>query len=537
MQNLGLCNHCRKAVPCEFFVLGADGNRKPVASPVAEAAAPQTRPRVSVPQAGGPNGEGQVWIRKACPDCGATESMVSSDARAWMAKRDMWASVPAEPEVCNLRCDRCGKDHKPNMVFLDVTNRCNMNCPICIATIRGMGFDFNPPMEYFEKIFAELGRWDPQPVVQLFGGEPTVRKDLLEIIAVARKHGLWPHVTTNGVRLADEEYCRKLCEEQVPIRLSFDGRNPDIYEKLRNNRDACDKKLKGIENLKKHSRRKHTIVSCVAKGINDQHLGGTLQFIHDNRDLISDLGVIPLTENWEKGQFDAGATTTMEDVEKMVQQAVPGGGVEFVPAGLSYSMKRPRLFFRPNSRSETLLFAGVHPNCESMTFLISDGKTYRGVNHYLKKPLAQAVTEFAALSDKIDARLAALDPAKTFQRLRGQCLIVRTFAGWFLGTIHFRALTDGRPVTGLLNAAWKWAFRRPKKKAGRSRRPRRILRVAVLPFEEQHSVDAARMENCKAAFAYEDPADAKVKFFGACLWYPYRNAILEKLSGKYGVAP
>ncbi len=532
MQNLGLCEHCRQAVPCEFFVLGADGGRAPV-----ESVCSGPVRAVSGTRTGTTNGDGQIWIRKTCPRCGVTESMVSADARAWQAKRGLWAFVPTAPEVCNLHCDRCGKKHQPNMVFLDVTNRCNMNCPICIATIRGMGFDFNPPMEYFEKIFAELARMNPQPVVQLFGGEPTVRQDLLEIIAIGRKHGLWPHVTTNGIRLADEEYCRKLCEAQVPIRLAFDGRSPDIYEKLRNNRAACGQKLQAFENLKKYSGRKHTIIACVAKGINDRHLADTLQFIHDNRDLVSDLGVIPLTENWEKGQFDAGATTTMEDVEKMVQQAVSGGGVEFVPAGLSYSMKKPRLFFRKNPRSETLLFAGVHPNCESMTFLISDGNTYRGINHYLKKPLSRAVVEFAALSDKIDARLSRLDPARKWQRLRGQWLIVRTFAGWFLGTLDFGALSNGRPIAGPAKAAWKWMFGRSKAKAPGSRRPRRILRVAVLPFEEQHSVDATRMENCKAAFAYEDPSDAKVKYFGACLWYPYRNAILEKLSGKYGVVP
>ena len=57
----------------------------------------------------------------------------------------------------------------------------------------------------------------------------------------------------------------------------------------------------------------------------------------------------------------------------------------------------------------------------------------------------------------------------------------------------------------------------------------------MLPFEEQHSVDAARMESCKAVFAYEDPADGKVKTIPACLWYPYRNAYLQKLSEKYGV--
>ena len=174
--NLGLCNQCHARVGAEFFFR-----------------------------------DGQTWLRKQCPRCGPSESLVSMDAGTWQAKRDLWQYIPADPAACNLRCDRCRKDHKPNMVFLDVTNRCNMNCPICIATIRGMGFDFNPPLEYFEKIFSELGRMEPPPVVLLFGGEPTVRDDLLEIIRIGRRHGLKPHVVTNGIRLADEEYCRRLC--------------------------------------------------------------------------------------------------------------------------------------------------------------------------------------------------------------------------------------------------------------------------------------------------------------------------------------
>jgi hypothetical protein len=56
----------------------------------------------------------------------------------------------------------------------------------------------------------------------------------------------------------------------------------------------------------------------------------------------------------------------------------------------------------------------------------------------------------------------------------------------------------------------------------------------MLPFEEQHSVDAARMESCKAVFAYEDTDDGQIKTIPACMWYPYRNPLLEKLSKKYG---
>ena len=499
-KNLGLCNKCRARVPAEFF-----------------------------------NRAGAVWIRKDCPACGPNESLVSSDAAEWQRKRDLRHYVPTDPVACSLNCDRCHKNHSPNMVFLDVTNRCNMNCPICIATIRGMGFDFNPPMAYFEKIFAELGKMNPQPVVQLFGGEPTVRNDLLEIIAIARRHGLRPHVTTNGVRLADEEYCKMLCQANVPMRIAFDGRSPDIYEKLRNNRGAYEKKMQALENLKKHSRRKQTIIACAAAGINDQYIGDLLGYIHDNRDLFSDIGIIPLTENWEPGEFDAAKTTTMEDVEKMVRNAIPGGEVEFIPAGLSYALKKPRSFFRKNPRSEVLLLAGVHPNCESFTLLISDGKAYRGINHFLTKPLSQAATEFADLAESIQPRLDRLDPGKFFQRLRGQLLCVATFGPWIFRTINFRNLTGGRPITGMIKAAWSGIFRQPAPDGSKSRRPRRILRVAMLPFEEQHSIDAARLENCKAVFAYEDASDGKVKHIPACLWYPYRNDLLKELSAKYGV--
>jgi len=499
-HNLGLCNKCRARVHAEFL-----------------------------------ERDGQVWIRKDCPECGPNESLVSADAKVWQAKRDLWKYVPIDPVACSLNCDRCKVDHTPGLVFVDVTNRCNMNCPICIATIRGMGFDFNPPLEYFEKIFAEVGRMKPKPSVQLFGGEPTLRDDLLEIIAIARRNGLKPHVVTNGVRLADEEYCRKLCEARVPLRFAFDGRSPDIYERLRHNRAAYEKKLKGLENLKKHSRRKHAIIACAAWGINDQYIGDLIQMCHDNRDLIGDLGIIPLTENWDPGEFNAAKTTTMEDVEKMVQQAVPGGNVEFVPAGLAYAMRKPRSFFRGDVPSEILLLGGVHPNCESMTLLVSDGQTYRSISNYLKKPFGHVVADFVEASERIDPALSRLDRNKFFQRLRGQILVLVTFVPVLLRTIDIGRLTNGHPVLGLLKAAWCQVFRRKSREAFQGRSLRRVLRVAMLPFEELHSIDAARMENCKAVFAYEDADDGKVKTIPACMWYPYRNPVLAKLSKKYGV--
>ena len=434
-----------------------------------------------------------------------------------------------------MNCDQCQTDHKPNIVFVDVTNRCNMNCPICIATIKGMGFDFNPPLDYFDKIFAEVARMEPKPVLLLFGGEPTVRNDLLDVISTARKYKLRPHVVTNGLRLADEEYCKRLCEARIPFRFAFDGRNADIYEKLRKNRPAYDKKMQALANLKKYSTRKHTIMVTVGKGFNDGEIEDLFVFFHENRDLISDVGMIPLTENWEPGTFDIDGHTTMEDVEKIVEDSIPGNNVEFIPAGLSGILRQIRSFFRKNSRSEVLLLAGAPPNCESMTLLISDGKRFRGINHYLRKPFHQTAVEFAALSQKLKPRLDRLDPGKVFQRIRGLGLILWTLLPWIVTKIRFGRLAR-YPFTALRRMIFDRGSRQGNGEKNAPRRARRILRVGVFPFEEDHSIDAARLENCKGVFAYEDVEDGKVKYIPACLWYPYRNPILKKLSEKYGLA-
>ena len=54
-----------------------------------------------------------------------------------------------------------------------------------------------------------------------------------------------------------------------------------------------------------------------------------------------------------------------------------------------------------------------------------------------------------------------------------------------------------------------------------------MLRVAMLPFEEQHSVDATRLENCKAVFAYEDE-NGEIQTIPTCMWPPYRDVVLKE---------
>lgn len=482
--------------------------------------------------------DGRVYLSKQCPRCGNTEVLVSSDATAWQAKRDLWGTVVGAESACGMHCDKCGRNHRPTLVFLEVTNRCNMNCPICIANISSMGFDFHPPMEYFERVFQYLSQFDPKPVVDLFGGEPTVRNDLIDIVNLGRKHGLKPRVVTNGLRLADEAYCEALCKAGVRVRLSLDGRSPEIYRRLRNNPAVCEKKLKALANLRKYSRRKHSLLCCAAKGVNDEAIADLIDCAHENIDLVNMVGLLPLAESWTPGTYEGGVATTPEDAEKMVQASLPGENVEFIPAGLLQQLWRVRSFFKRTGRFDRLVFGGVHPNCESITVLVSDGQRYRSPDHYFRIPFRRMVEEALAISRRLDGRLAHLDAHKRWQRLYGQLMVVAAFLPLARRAVDLKRLCRGRPVANLLRmGANLFSGRKPRDYVHKYMDAPRVLAVTILPFEEPKTIEAARLHNCKAAFVYEDVNTGKIKTVPACAWGLYRNALLGKAAAKYNQQP
>jgi hypothetical protein len=478
--------------------------------------------------------DGKVYFKKHCPECGVRETLVSSDAAVWQRKREIYQYDPNAPSTCTLQCETCGREHNPKLLFLDVTNRCNLNCPICLANIPGMGVEFNPPLSYFEKIFKELGTWEPKPRVELFGGEPTVRDDLLDIIQMARDNNVPVSVVTNAVRLADEEYCKAICATGVDFLLAFDGRDPEIYKRMRGSAACYPKKLKAIENVKKYSKRKHTLVCTLGRGINDEHMRDHFQFAHDNRSFIRRLFFIPLTEMWEAGAYETKVMTTPEDVEHILQECFHGERLDFIPAGLfGYILPALRHF-----GTERIRFAGVHPNCESATFLISDGQRYVPLDHYLKKPLSEVAAEIVTRAKKVNPKLSRLDPRKRFQRWRGRWIALRAFGGIAIRSADFKKIMKGSRFLRILRILGGLLIGRSfSEQLRRHTNVHDGVPVTVLPFEEWHSLDSARMERCTAGFVYVDPDTDEVKTCVFCMWCLYRKEMFRKIAAKYQRAP
>lgn len=471
----------------------------------------------------------QIFLTKDCPTCGTTETLISGDADRYFAKR----TFEGEPEsgACQMNCLSCRHDCTPSTVFVDVTNRCNQNCPICINNTPTMGFVFDPPLDYFKKVFKHLSEITPRPSIQLFGGEPTVRKDLFEIIRLARSYGLVTRVVTNGLRLSDEEYCRELLEYNVPILFAYDGSNPRTYQVLRGSADILERKQKALDNLSRIPDANVTLLSMVAKGFNDQEIPTLLDLCHQH-DTIRSLYFIPLAHTWDaQSSLPSTERITNEDVESLVADCFHEDHIDFIPAGVMGDTKHLMEMLCVKS----LPFASAHPNCESQYLLVSTENGYVPISRFLKTSILEVLRSLRDLEKSLATKYerTGRKPNLILQRLlatsnvlsfvRRHLVTEKVVQGCGPGKVkHFLAMLfgflAGKPLPDFLK--------------GHSA-IQRVLPLVVLPFEDRENLETERLERCPSAFAFYDPALQMVRFIPTCAWSHYKNECMRAIADYY----
>ncbi len=132
------------------------------------------------------------------------------------------------------------KDNHFYSVFVDITHRCNMECANCYVPNRMI-----PDMDV-EKLYEALSQLPSRTEIRLIGGEPTVRPDLIDIVAKIKDLGHRPTMMTNGLMLARPGYARALSDAGMrSIYISLNGADDDnVYEVMDGNKCA-DRKIQG----------------------------------------------------------------------------------------------------------------------------------------------------------------------------------------------------------------------------------------------------------------------------------------------------
>jgi len=251
--------------------------------------------------------DGAVWIEKSCPEHGHWRDMVNSDALL-AAKAAWWtfADAPGQRSThrrdggrCPSDCGLCGQHLSGSVLAqIDLTNRCNMRCPVCFARA-GSGREIVEP-DYDEVIRRLRVLRDLRPVpctaIQFTGGEPTVHPDFLRVVAAARDMG-FSHIqiATNGLKLADRSFAAAAAEAGVhTLYLQFDGVGEDAYRQTRSMPGLWEKKLACLANCRQLDL-KVCLVPTVVRGVNDDQVGEVFRFAVANIDTVSAIAYQPVS--------------------------------------------------------------------------------------------------------------------------------------------------------------------------------------------------------------------------------------------------
>jgi len=230
--------------------------------------------------------DGKVYQHTECSKHGVAEHLIFSDSNLYR-KLDAWnelifppSAAGAARQLSGAACDRgLNSVNAPALAMMDITNRCNFQCPLCFAETDSQGDTYFLALEQIRKMLQSLlNRPVPCRRIQFSGGEPTLHPEFPRILRTARDLGFTHiQVATNGSRFANPDYTR-LCEEAGlhTLYLQFDGVSDEVYLKLRGRR-LLEQKIAIVNNILKTNMR-IVLVPTIASGINVDQIGPLFHF-------------------------------------------------------------------------------------------------------------------------------------------------------------------------------------------------------------------------------------------------------------------
>ena len=398
---------------------------------------------------------GRVVMRKRCPEHSFTDALLENDERFYfLSNKDSAGRSFAPDRVFDIppfeapgaaaccgegeTCGPVGADatdqsaNKTCTVLVEVTNACNLACPVCYSDAKG---DRKMPRADFERYITRLveqkGGLDS---VQLTGGEAMLHPDFWQLVGF-----LYPeprvkkiYLPTNGILLARPEVAARAAPfaSKLMVLLQFDGV-----------RDETDKALRAAT----PARLRHDVIANLGRLGVPMQLTMTLAANVNAEEVgaVVDLGlrhehvkVIALQPATYSGRYDLaqppGERLTLSDIVKAVarQARVQVRPSDFVPIPCS------------------------HPNCGWITLFVRRFGLVRNIVRYvdLEKVLGEVAYKTLLSTDELQGALGTAGGSG-----------VRRAVGWL---------------------------------AKRVVRSTDVFTIAIKPFMDKHSYDQDRIANC-----------------------------------------
>jgi 7,8-dihydro-6-hydroxymethylpterin dimethyltransferase len=290
---------------------------------------------------------GQIVMRKSCPEHGAAEALISSSA-AWYESLLKEAPALRSPvalkqasQGCPYDCGPCTRhEQQVQLPIVPISSACNLDCPICYTHNRNAGA-YHMTEEELRAILGHLRRAAPDKrIINLTGGEPTQHPAFERLVELCREEGIHRiTVSTHGLRfLKDEWLLERLARLEARVILSFDSFKPETNKQMLGG-SLLASKMKVLQLLEKHGV-DTTLLPVLARGYNDSEVGDFVK-LGLEKDFIRSVELHTMTFTGQGGaSFNRKARYTPYDVLVDLERQT-GGQLrvdDFVPSPAAHPL-------------------------------------------------------------------------------------------------------------------------------------------------------------------------------------------------------
>ena len=417
--------------------------------------------------------EGAVHLRKRCPTHGLWSDRLWHDATVYHRAR----RLDAESRHPTLDRD----EQVAGIGNITVTNRCDRSCHYCFFYAESGEPLHEPTKAEIEAMAARLGSHPGIGAIQLTGGEPTVREDIVEIVEIAADHADEVLLNSHGGRFLTEPGLAAAISEAGARGLytSFDGvdpgHNPKNYWEFPHALTAChDTGMCAM------------LVPTVINGWNDHQLGEILRFGAANADTVCGVNFQPvsLIGRMDGTPGEEGRITISEVIERIERQT---DGTIGADAWVPLPVLRAISEFKRQWTGDHLY--GVTSNFSSwmVTVVVVEGDELYPLTDVID--VESLMSELVGLAEEFGEAPGGMDKLRVVSRLLG------TFGDLLGPDTH--GMTD-----------------RLRDIAGRSLRTREfegleelydnLLPVGIRRFQDPYNYDLDRVRDCDVQYAMPD---------------------------------
>ena len=417
--------------------------------------------------------DGEIRLRKRCPEHGRWSDRLWHDADIYHRAREL-DEASRHPALEQ-------SEQVAGIGNITVTNRCDRSCHYCFFYAESGEPLHEPTKTDIESMAAQLGAQPGIGAIQLTGGEPTVREDIVDIVEIAAEHTEEVLLNSHGGRfLAEPELAAAVSEAGARgLYTSFDGvdpeRNPKNYWEFPHALTAChDTGMCAM------------LVPTVIDGWNDHQLGDILRFGAANADTVCGVNFQPvsLVGRMDGSPEESGRITISGVIERIEGQT---GGTIGADAWLPLPVMRAISEFKRQWTGDHLY--GVTSNFSSwmVTAVVVDGDELYPLTDLID--IEGLMRELVGLAEELGEVPSGAD------RLRVVSRLLRNFRD-LLGP-------DTHGMTDRLRAI-----------AGRSLRTREfegidelydsLLPVGIRRFQDPYNYDLERVPECDVQYAMPD---------------------------------